>query len=378
MKNFINIKKILGTDIPKDYQHDFYKEILRINNWRCQIVLITLSILSIPDIILWSSKPSTVYYLSILVFVLEIIGLVSLFLFKNKRYVGTIHISIIVICLAWSQIVNFFGYKYKGDIVPYIIGLLGLCAFAYLKPKHSLILFGIQHLSFLILNAILINDNSFLLDVSANATVAAIFACIVAMLNYRSKLNSYLNKKLIDELNLANAKLKEYVHIDAGTGIKNRLAFDQKLEAEWASAKRSKEFISLIILDVDFFKQYNDTYGHSKGDICLRDVAQCISRNTIQSTDFAARFGGEEFVVLLPHTDKDAAVFAAEKIKKEIEMLNIPHEGRQDGILFVTLSLGVSCIVPDDIETSSIQLIEHADNALYAAKKSGRNKVMSY
>lgn len=347
-----NIFGIFTMDIKKEYQDDFYKEILISNNLRCQIVLVILCILMVPYIIIGFSKPNTDYYLSMFAFVLEIIGLFSLFIYKNKRYVCVIHISIIVLCLIWSQYVNYYNEKYMGDFTPYLIGLLGLSSMAYLKPKYSIILFAINHLIFLMLSTTLINDNSILLNISVNATIGAIFACIVAILNYRYRLNSFLNKKLIEELNFANQKLEESVRRDVGTGIRNRLSFNEKLEAEWKSVKHSRGYLSLIMLDIDFFKQYNDTYGHSTGDICLKDVAQCIS-NAIRTNDFVGRYGGEEFVVLLP------------------------HKGRKDGTSILTISLGVASIVPNN-ENTSIQLIECADSALYDAKARGRNKVMAY
>lgn len=372
-----NICKVSEMDIKKEYKDDFYKEIIHTNNLRCKIVLISLCVIDIIWMILNFSDINIDYYLSLLMFILEIVGIFTLFFAKNKRYIGAIHLSIIAMCLIWAQYVNFSNYTYTGNFIPYLIALLGLASIACLKPKHSIILFAANQLVFLIINSILIKDSSTLVNVCLNSTIGAIFACIFSIFNFKSKLHLFLNKKLVAELNLANEKLKEYVHKDVGTGINNKLAFNEKLKEEWENAKQLRESISLIMLDIDFFKKYNDTYGHSKGDTCLMDVAQCISKNTTQATGFAGRYGGEEFVVILSRTDKDEAMLVAEKIRKAVEALNIPHKGRTDGKLNLTVSMGLAAMVPDN-ENTSKQLIEYADSALYAAKAKGRNKVEAF
>lgn len=375
MKN--TIWKALEVGIKKEYKDDFYKEIIHTNNFRCIIVLMLLCIIDIIWMILNFSNINTDYYLSLLMFILEVAGILALFFAKNKRYIGAIHLSIIAMCLIWAQYVNFSNYEYTGNFIPYLIALLGLASIACLKPKHSIILFSVNQLVFLIINSILIKDIPTLVNVCLNSTIGVIFACIFSIFNFKSKLRLFLNKKLVVELNLANEKLKEYVHKDVGTGINNKLAFNEKLEEEWEKAKQLRESISLIMLDIDFFKKYNDTYGHSKGDTCLMEVAQCISRNTTQATGFAGRYGGEEFVVILSHTDKDEAMLVAEKIREAVDILNIPHKGRTDGKLNVTVSMGLAAMVPDKKDTSN-QLIEYADRALYAAKAKGRNKVEAF
>lgn len=167
--------------------------------------------------------------------------------------------------------------------------------------------------------------------------------------------------------------LESYVNIDGLTSIANRRRFDDFLFHEWERAIRSNKEIALIMMDVDYFKRYNDCYGHSKGDDCLIQVAASLQSVMKRTVDLVARYGGEEFVAVLPATDKQGAILVAEKIRSSIESLNIPHE-QSDVAGCVTLSLGVACLLPHSGE-NSLLLINAADAALYQAKQHGRNQV---
>ncbi len=161
--------------------------------------------------------------------------------------------------------------------------------------------------------------------------------------------------------------------VDSLTGLSNRRAFDEFLSKEWNRALRGGYQISMILLDIDFFKQYNDTYGHLKGDECLQQVAKVLKRIPRRPGDIAARFGGEEFMIILTMTDLKNAVKIAENIRKAMIDLSIPHE--TSGVFhYVTVSLGVAALRPER-HMSAADLIEHADKALYQAKHEGRNRV---
>lgn len=161
---------------------------------------------------------------------------------------------------------------------------------------------------------------------------------------------------------------------DGLTGIANRRRFDLHLDDEFRRAKRSAAPISLIMIDVDYFKAYNDHYGHQHGDECLARIAETLSRQLHRARDLVARYGGEEFTVILPDTDADGALQVAEAMRSEVENLGIEHAG--SGVSGgVTISLGVSTMVPEQ-STKSASLIHAADRALYQAKRSGRNCVV--
>ena len=173
-------------------------------------------------------------------------------------------------------------------------------------------------------------------------------------------------------LEKANRELQRLSVLDDLTQVANRRRFDAALSEEWQRLSRDRAPLSLIFCDIDYFKLYNDTYGHQAGDDCLRAVADTISANCQRPGDFVARFGGEEFIVILPNTEAGGAVHLAEDIREDIERLKIPHE-RSQVSPYITLSLGVSCLLPS-AEFSPESLIGAADKALYEAKNQGRNR----
>ncbi|MGL5942909.1 MAG: diguanylate cyclase [Waterburya sp.] len=175
-------------------------------------------------------------------------------------------------------------------------------------------------------------------------------------------------------LKRANLRLTYQANIDSLTQISNRRRFDEYINQEWSRCAREREYLSLILCDVDYFKAYNDTYGHQAGDNCLYEVAQGIEKAVKRPADVAFRYGGEEFAVILPHTEGQGAIKVAEEIHEQIKNLHILHVASEvDNI--VSLSLGVSSIIPSN-QTSPHVLISVADDALYDAKLKGRNRVI--
>lgn len=182
-------------------------------------------------------------------------------------------------------------------------------------------------------------------------------------------------KKMEDELLSLNKKLEALALQDGLTGVANRRLFDQNLKSEWFRSVRDRQPLSLIVIDIDYFKQYNDRYGHIQGDECLIRIAHALNNIPLRSTDLFARYGGEEFVLLLPKAELGPTLEIAEKFRTAIINLAIPHEdsGVSDR---VTISLGVASVTPSaDSEPSS--LLAEADRMLYQAKEMGRNRVAS-
>lgn len=162
--------------------------------------------------------------------------------------------------------------------------------------------------------------------------------------------------------------------VDGLTRIYNRRFFDQTLSREYLRARRNKTPLSVVMIDIDNFKEYNDTYGHQAGDDCLREVAKTLKAFTRRPGDIAARYGGEEFACILPDTYLDGAVTLADIIREGIEQMEIPHE-KSEISQYVTISAGVWTYTGEEISIQTI--LEKTDDALYKAKKSGRNIVMS-
>lgn len=173
-------------------------------------------------------------------------------------------------------------------------------------------------------------------------------------------------------LEKANRRLKKLVSIDGLTGISNRRYFDDTFAREWRRALRNQKPLTSILLDIDYFKNYNDTYGHQAGDDCLKSLAKIMEEIVNRPGDTVARYGGEEFVILLPDTDCEGAYLMAEKVRKGVLALKIPHSKSQVSS-YVTVSVGVSTIIPSQ-EMKQRELLEITDEALYKAKAKGRNR----
>lgn len=176
-----------------------------------------------------------------------------------------------------------------------------------------------------------------------------------------------------EELQAAYRNLERLASTDALTGLANRRIFDETLEREWRRAMRDRTPIALLLLDVDYFKKYNDTLGHPAGDECLRRIARCLGEIVQRPGDLAGRYGGEEFVALLPVTDESGALHIASRIAEAVAELGISHPASPlDGKL--SMSIGIASVVPE-FATTPDQLIEAADKALYAAKRNGRARI---
>jgi diguanylate cyclase (GGDEF)-like protein/PAS domain S-box-containing protein len=167
--------------------------------------------------------------------------------------------------------------------------------------------------------------------------------------------------------------LQHAAMVDQLTQIANRRRFDSFLEQEWQRALRSGQPLSLIVLDVDHFKLYNDTLGHAAGDLCLQQVAAALQSRALRGTDLAARYGGEEFVLLFAETSLDTAEALAEAIRAQVEALKLPHP-RSPTSPWLTVSIGVASIVPTQLDRIE-QFFVAADRMMYAAKEAGRNRV---
>ena len=206
---------------------------------------------------------------------------------------------------------------------------------------------------------------------------------LVARIRYHSR--SHINLLQRDEayralresqqqLLEANLELRRLTHSDGLTGLSNRRYLDEYLSAEWRRGARDQSEMSFLMIDVDNFKLYNDTYGHVAGDEVLKQIAATVEACLGRPGDLAARFGGEEFAVVLPGTPLGGIRTLAEKIRSQVEALQVPHANSSTG-QYVTISIGGASVVPS-AESPMTSLIEAADLALYKAKRDGKNLVV--
>ena len=184
-------------------------------------------------------------------------------------------------------------------------------------------------------------------------------------------------KEAEEQLERLNGELAHIATIDALTGLANRRRFDEVLSAEWRRAAREGKPVSLLLLDVDRFKAFNDEYGHQQGDACLQDVGSAVQGTTRRPGDLAARYGGEELAIILPGTDEVGAAEVGERVRLAVETLKIPHQGNPSCGAVVTISVGCATLRPDGDSDAFAKLVEKADLRLYEAKRTGRNRVQA-
>ncbi len=197
-----------------------------------------------------------------------------------------------------------------------------------------------------------------------------------AMYQEIQQLNKDLEEKIktrTHALEIANSKLETLTRTDSLTGLANRRYFDERIQQEWFKSIRDKRPLSIIMVDIDFFKGYNDTYGHVEGDECLKKITKALEERVCHKAGIVARYGGEEFIVLLPNTEASGASEIAEGLRKSIKNLKIPHKSSSISE-YVTISLGLSSMIVS-MEDSLRSFISKADKALYLSKEKGRDRV---
>lgn len=208
---------------------------------------------------------------------------------------------------------------------------------------------------------------------------SSVVCCFGTYFSERSARNEFIQNRVIKlkqiQLEKVNAELKKLVDIDGLTGVANRRHFDERLEDEWRRARRAQYPVALLMIDIDFFKNYNDEYGHQKGDACLKAVAAALQLHAQRPGDLTARYGGEEFAIILPHVTLESAFALGQQICQGVAGEQIEHKASSIAPV-VTVSVGATSMVPD-ADTLAVHLVETADQALYRSKQSGRNRCSS-
>lgn len=216
------------------------------------------------------------------------------------------------------------------------------------------------------------------------ALLVIFVSSIISYAVYINKLTEFQLFSRIKEKNIVlqeyNKELSEYSYSDALTGVNNRRRIEDILRKEWKSCKTNYHNLSIIFIDIDNFKKYNDLYGHVEGDACLVKVATSIEEmcSKLPKNKYCSmgRYGGEEFIIILPKSDKEYALAFAKKVVEKIESLDIPHN-ENENYPCVTISCGVTTMVPDD-QKRILFILESADQALYHVKRSGKNSVKHF
>lgn len=285
----------------------------------------------------------------------------------HKRY--TILFSVFWLNIG-AVISGWVDQMMHGQITVFMFACFTIASMLYFKRVEVVLMYIQSYITFIILLNIRQHNNELLIASYVNSGMIVILSCFIS-LAVSKLMYKYYEKKF--RLEIANKRLLNLSIIDDLTGIYNRRHFFEMFINEYRRSFRSKQPISVLLLDIDFFKNFNDYYGHIKGDNCLRDVAQAINKECKRPADIFARYGGEEFVVILPDTNLNGAKEVAQRLIYAVASLDIPHEASLVSSK-VTISVGVGTVTPLEI-TDYMNLLDRADKALYKAKENGRNQI---
>lgn len=393
------IKKFLNIPVSERYREEFDTYINRINlnigKAMTKLFIVMESILLIFLLALRRGdffKVPNIYYEGmylLLIIVMAVLLIKIKKLGKNvKENNKNIKIAMILgtsFILLWCAAISILDQSTNGQIVVYAMAIMALAVFPFFRPKTLLFIYLAVHTMFVFLMPQLQHSNEILFGNVINSTLFLILAWIISRTRYINQIKIFNNgniirqkndelKRLNKELEEANLQLEKLSKIDCLTGICNRYVFDNKIREEWDRSIRTFTPLSLIMVDVDFFKLFNDKYGHQAGDECLKQVALVLSSFARRSPDMVTRYGGEEFAVILPGAGQESAKELAERMRRGVEELNIKHEYSEISDR-LTISLGVCTVIPSS-KSSTDEFIRSADMALYQAKRMNRNNVV--
>lgn len=397
-KIFKLIRNFLLLSVSDSYKTEFVVDINRINVARAKITAITFIILEIMQLVaLYIIKrdgflrKTDIYYEAMYILLL-LVMMVYLLIFvklgsnipEHSIGIWVAGISFISIILFWCAGISLLDQLSSGQIIVYSVAIIAIAVTPIFEPVTLLIVYLIIHALFSVLLPYFQKSSEILFENYINSTTFLIISWAISCMRYKNKVHDFNNRKIIQEksdelkrvnkeLEEANQKLERLSKTDSLTGIFNRFVFDKTVKTEWDSCKHHFIPLSLIMIDIDFFKAFNDNYGHQTGDDCIRQVTRVLSACARSSSDIVARYGGEEFAIILTHMKKESVLEFAEQLRKEVEQLAIPHMYSSVSN-HVTISLGVNTVIPSN-ESSVEEFIRTADKALYEAKKD-RNKIV--
>lgn len=279
--------------------------------------------------------------------------------------------------LCWCAGISLLDYASFRQIMVYTFALLAIAVTPYMMPLSFLAILLPVHAAFLFSLIRVASPGPFPTGAVINSTAFVLMAWVISAMRFQKQIAEMQEGRLIErkneellrvnsDLEEANEKLRILSCIDGMTGIANRAMFDVSFAAGWSVCGRQSSPLTLFMIDLDFFKGYNDFYGHQAGDECLRRVAGMLSSFARRPSDTAARYGGEEFALILPFMDRREAETYSAELVEQIRALKIPYESSKVS-QYVTISLGASTVVPDG--SSPERLVAAADRALYLAKK---------
>ncbi len=404
IKRFLNIVKT--AEINKGAKQEFYRELADSNILRgkiisnllifIELIIITASIIKDPAEVFIA--PKLYYHIMYVVFIISTtIALITICLIsKYENYsvkvaMVTTYVFLIFI-IVWNMFITLMDQRSSGSLLSYFTTIIAASVIIYIKPKVLVIAFSSIQISFMILLPFFLPEGESPFAEYVNSTIAVTVSIFLGYILYQNKANSFAQRKIIEQkneqLNHLNERLKEtnktleYLsQTDGLTGIYNRRMFDKLSKNYWIKCKLNNVSLTVIMMDIDHFKEYNDNFGHQAGDECLVKLVYSLTKTLKDfngtKDSMLARFGGEEFILMTCGLSEEIALRLAESIREKVENLKIRREFK-DVADHITLSLGVYTGMPSD-ETYLLQdYIGNADKALYCAKNDGRNITRVY
>lgn len=378
-------KRLLSTSLSDSHKTEFEIDINRTNIAKAKITAMTFIFLEVMMMVIHciANKDNlfvapylyygSMYILMLLVMIAFLAAFTKLGAdvprhIARIRYAGIFFISLILI---WCAGISLLDQLRSGQVIVYVVAIIAVAITPLMSPVTLLLTYLLIHSLFLIAMPYFQESTELLFINSINTTTFVIMSWAIAFMRYKRAIEEFNNRKIMlkknDELQEANQRLEVLSSTDALTGVFNRLSFENRIKDEWNRCKRHSIQLSLIVVDIDLFKEFNDHYGHPAGDCCIKQIAGVLSACARRSSDMVARSGGEEFIILLPQLDEESALKLAERMRHGVEAVDVPHlySGVSD---HVTISLGTNTIIPTD-ESSIEEFINNADKALYKAKE---------
>lgn len=394
------MKSIFLINVPIKFKKDFSIEISKINVLRAKTVSLAFCIIELLQILFISIARKTVLldYPNIIYLRMYLFLLITMSVYfvvfsklaknvkKNSKKIWGFGISFTYFILIWCGVISMLDQLSSGQAIVYTVAIISIAVTPFFEPWLLFIIYISVHIMFVIFLPYFQKSNTLLFGNYINTTTFIVISWTISRILYKSKSNDFINKLIIREQNKelidinqklkkSNQRLKKLSVTDSLTGLYNRRKFNELLNREWDTCKRYSTPISLIMVDIDYFKNFNDIYGHQAGDNCIVKVTSVLSNLVQRASDIVARYGGEEFIIALPHMDSKEAFAFAEKIRTKVESLHIHHGGSITS-KYVTISLGVYTVIPSS-ELSIYRLIRAADKALYKAKADKRNMTVA-
>ncbi|MBW7572386.1 sensor domain-containing diguanylate cyclase [Caproiciproducens faecalis] len=394
LKNFFHLK--ISTEEQKEF--DLY--ILTANIKRGKMTAVTFLVLEAAAILFSCMvKRDTLlrepqrYYL--LMYAVMIASMTVFLLFfrqfeknidRNRRAIWTTGILFAGFILLWCAGITLLDQLTSGQIIVFTVAVICVAVVPFYSPVTLFFIYLGTEGVFLLLLPAFQKSEGFLFNNSLNSASYVVLSWAIAHMMYKNKIYEFHNGKIIREKNeelqringqltLANQTLEKLAVTDGLTNVYNRSYFDRTVRREWNRCQRGRAPIALIMIDIDYFKEFNDHYGHPAGDRCVRQIAGVLASCVRRSSDSVTRYGGDEFAVLLPCMESDQVSLVAHKIKEEIKNLAIPHRHSPGGPV-VSVSVGAYTVVPDSGIALS-EFINIADKALYEAKKTRDHVVVT-